>query len=123
MATSNHYLGVDPNTRLGGTPRFFYGIRKNENGSLFLVRSDQYKEADTIEINNPGDDIENYNEFEVGVDFFEGIDVTHNAVYENLKYVQYKWDDRAIFYYVDDEGQLVARVNNGYTYTPGVSED
>lgn len=123
MATSNHYLGVDPNTRLGGTPRFFYGIRKNENGSLFLVRSDQYKEADTIEINNPGDDIENYNDFEVGVDFFEGIDVNHNAVYENLKYVQYKWDDRAIFYYVDDEGQLVARVNNGYTYTPGVSED
>lgn len=123
MATSNHYLGVDPNTRLGGTPRFFYGLRKNENGSLFLVRSDQYKEADSIEINNPGDDSENYNDFEVGVDFFEGIDVNHNAVYENLKYVQYKWDDRAIFYYVDDEGQLVARVNNGYTYTPGVSED
>jgi hypothetical protein len=123
MATSNHYLGVDPNTRLGGTPRFFYGLRKNENGSLFLVRSDQYKEADSIEINNPGDDSQNYNDFEVGVDFFEGIDVNHNTVYENLKYVQYKWDDRAIFYYVDDEGQLVARVNNGYTYTPGVSED
>lgn len=123
MATSNHYLGVDPNTRLGGTPRFFYGLRKNENGSLFLVRSDQYKEADSIEINNPGDDSENYNDFEVGVDFFEGIDVNHNVVYENLKYTQYKWDDRAIFYYVDDEGQLVARVNNGYTYTPGVSED
>lgn len=123
MATSNHYLGVDPNTRLGGTPRFFYGLRKNENGSLFLVRSDQYKEADSIEINNPGDDSENYNDFEVGVDFFEGIDVNHNVVYENLKYTQYKWDDRAIFYYVDDEGQLVARVNNGYTYTQGVSED
>lgn len=123
MATSNHYLGVDPNTRLGGTPRFFYALRKNENGSLFLVRSDQYKEADSIEINEPGDDSGNYNDFEVGVDFFEGIDVNHNTVYENLKYVQYRWDDRAVFYYVDDEGQLVARVNTGYTYTPGVSED
>jgi hypothetical protein len=120
---NNYYLGNDPYSRLGDTPRFFYGLRKNENGSLFLERSDQLKGADSITINNPGEDTGNYNDFEVGVDFFEGIDINHNPVFDNLKYQQYRWDDRAIFYYVNDDGELVARVNNGYEYTPGTSED
>ncbi len=123
MANSNYYLGNDPYTRLGDTPRFFYGIRKNENGSLFLERSDQLKGDTTVEINAPGDSEGNFTDFEVGVDFFEGIDVNHNAVYPNLKIQQYRWDDRAIFYYINDEGELVARINNGYSYTPGTSED
>lgn len=123
MSNNNYYLGNDPYTRLGDTPRFFYGLRKNSNGSLFLERSDQLKNADSITINNPGEESGNYTDFEVGVDFFEGIDINHNEVFDNLKYQQYRWDDRAIFYYVNDDGELVARVNNGYEYTPGTSED
>lgn len=123
MTANNYYLGNDPYTRLGDTPRFFYGLRKNENGSLFLERSDQLRNNDSVEINAPGEESENYTDFEVGVDFFEGIDVNHNAVFGNLKYQQYRWDDRAIFYYVNDDGELVARINNGYEYTPGTSED
>jgi len=123
MSNSNYYLGTDPLTRLGDTPRFFYGIRKNENGSLFLQRNDQMRSNDSIEINRVGDETENFNGFEIGVDFYEGIDVNHNVEYQNLKYQQYRWDDRAIFYYIDDEGQLVARINNGYTYDEGSSEE
>lgn len=123
MANSNYYLGQDPESRLGSTPRFFYGLRKNENGSVFLARSDQARDRDSIEINTPGEDSENYTDFENGVDFYEGIDINHNLVFENLKYPQYRWDDRAIFYYVDDDGQLVARINNGYEYSNFNSED
>lgn len=123
MANSSYHMGVDPLARLGDTPRFFYALRKNENGSMFLVRSDQMKEADSIEINTPGHPENNLDGFEAGVDFFEGLDVNHNEPYENLKYQQYRWDNRAIFYYIDNDGQLVARVNNGYEYPAGVSED
>lgn len=121
--TTNYYLGTDPQTRLGDTPRFFYALRKNENGSLFLQRSDQLKTDSSIELNRVGDESGNYTDFEVGVDFFEGIDVNHNAVFENLKYQQYRWDNRPMFYYIDDEGQLVAVVNNGHTYDNGASEE
>jgi hypothetical protein len=121
--TTNYYLGTDPQTRLGDTPRFFYALRKNENGSLFLQRSDQLKTDTSIELNRVGDESGNYTDFEVGVDFFEGIDVNHNAVFENLKYQQYRWDNRPMFYYIDDEGQLVAVVNNGHTYDNGASEE
>lgn len=123
MASNNYYLGSDPQSRLGDTPRFFYGLRKNENGSIFLIRSDQTKDSDSIQLNEPGDESENYTDFEVGVDFFEGIDVNHNPVFENLRIQQYRWDNRAIFYYVNDDGELVIRVNNGYTYNDLDSED
>lgn len=123
MANSNYYLGVDPLTRLGDTPRFFYGLRKNENGSLFLQRNDQMKHSDSIEVNYTGDEADNFNDFEIGVDFFEGFDVNHNAAFGNLKYQQYRWDDRSIFYYIDEEGQLVAKINSGHTYDNGASEE
>ena len=112
----SYYLGTTPEDRLGDTPRFFYALRRGTDGSLYCVRSDQLRENDSIQINDPGEESGNYDGFEVGIDFFEGRDVHHNKPYENLRYEQYRWDDRAIFYYIDDDGQLVARVNNGYTY-------
>jgi hypothetical protein len=116
MSSNSYYLGTDPQTRLGDTPRFFYGLRRGEDGSVYLVRSDQMKDSDIIQMNEIGNEEENYNDLDVGVDFFEGRDVYHNKVYENLRYEQYRWDDRAMFYYVDEDGQLVVRINNGYTY-------
>ena len=123
MAASNYYFGEDPENRLGDSPRYFYGIRRNAKGSLFLIRSDQSKDKETIQINIPGNDEDNFGEFEVAVDFIEGVDVNHNPVYLNMKYPQYRWDDRSIFYYVNDDGELVARINNGYAYPSGTSED
>jgi hypothetical protein len=123
MAASNYYFGEDPEKRLGDSPRYFYGIRRNAKGSLFLIRSDQSKDKETIQINIPGNEDDNFGEFEVAVDFIEGVDVNHNPVYPNMKYPQYRWDDRSIFYYVNDDGELVARINNGYAYPSGTSED
>jgi hypothetical protein len=123
MAASNYYFGEDPEKRLGDSPRYFYGIRRNAKGSLFLIRSDQSKDKESIQINIPGNEEDNFGEFEVAVDFIEGVDVNHNPVYPNMKYPQYRWDDRSIFYYVNDDGELVARINNGYAYASGTSED
>lgn len=120
---SNYYLGTSPENLLGDTPRYFYGLRKNENGSLFFIKNDNIADDETIEINNPGDQSDNFNDYEVGVDFYEGIDVYHRKVFQNLKYQQYRWDERSIMYYIDDEGNLVVKVNQGYDYPAGVSED
>lgn len=120
---NNYYLGTDPYTALGDTPRFLYGLRKNENGSLFMLRLDNIRDKEAATINIPGEETDNYNDFEVGVDFLEGIDVNHNLAYLNLKYPQYRWDDRSLFYYVDEDGQLVVRINNGHVYDNGSSEE
>jgi hypothetical protein len=54
------------------------------------------------------------------VDFFEGRDVEHTKIYDNLNYEQFRWDSRNILYYIDSEGQLVLRVNEPYTYPVGI---
>lgn len=113
---SNYYFGRTPEQTLGDTPRYFYGLRRGEDGSLYLQRNDQIKDKDAIQINDPGVPEENYNEFEAGIDFLEGRDVNHNEVFGNLRYEQYRWDDRPMFYYIDDDGYLVVRINNGYPY-------
>lgn len=120
---STYYLGQSPEEVLGDSPRHFYGIRRNDNGELFLVKSDQLTDSNAIEINIPETAEETFTDFEAGVDFFDGVDTNHNIVYSGLKYTQYKWDDRGIFYYVDSEGQLVMRINREYQYPNGISSN
>jgi hypothetical protein len=123
MSNSNYYLGRDPVETLGDSPRFFYALRRNQDGELFLVRSDQIKDDDPYVINIPGPPSENFEDFEVGIDFFEGVDANHELVYENMYYTQYRWDDRPIFYYIDDNGQFVQRLFSGYTYPQNISSN
>lgn len=121
MPASNYYLGRDPIDTLGQSPRYWYALRRNQDGELFIVRSDQLTDKDAYEINTPGDPADNFEDFEPGVDFFDGVDIEHEPEFENMYYPQYRWDDRSIFYYVDSQGQLIQRINQGYTYPTGTS--
>lgn len=119
--STTYYLGTDPESGLGESPRFWYAIRRNEDGELFLWRSDQLKDKDTIEINDPGAPGENFEDFEPGIDYFEGVGTDHELAFDNLIWVQYRWDNRPLLYYVDSEGRLVQRINQNYTYPTGHS--
>jgi hypothetical protein len=121
MSANNYYLGRDPIDTLGDSPRYWYALRRNEDGELFIVRSDQLTDKDSYEINIPGDPQNNFEDFEPGVDFFDGVDAEHELEFLNIYYTQYRWDDRSMFYYVDNQGQLVQRLNQGYTYPSGIS--
>lgn len=103
-----------------GVPRFFYGLRKTDGGELYLGRLDQLSADDVIEVNQPGTPEDNYNDFEVGIDFLEGRDVNHDVVYNNLTYEQYRWDNRNLYYYIDEDGQLVVRISEEYQYPTGI---
>jgi hypothetical protein len=121
MAQSNYYLGRDPVEILGDSPRYWYALRRNQDGELFIVRSDQVSDKEAYSINIPGPVEENFEDFEPGVDYFDGIAEDHELSYENIYYSQYRWDDRSMFYYVDSQGMLVQRINQGYTYPTGTS--
>jgi hypothetical protein len=121
--SANYYLGTTPTESLGDSPRYFYGLRRNSDGELFLVRSDQLKDTDDVEINESGSVGETFEDFEAGIAFLDGIDSNHELVYENLKYPQYKWDGRSIFYYIDSNGQFTMRINKTFTYPTGISSN
>jgi hypothetical protein len=119
--SANYYLGTTPTESLGDSPRYWYALRRNDDGELFLVRSDQIIDRDAYELNIPGPPEEDFDNFVAGVDYFEGINVEHELVDENMRYPQYKWDGRSLFYYVDNEGMFVIRINKGYEYPDGIS--
>jgi hypothetical protein len=121
MSNSNYYLGRDPIETLGDSPRYWYALRRNQDGELFIVRSDQITDKESYEINIPGDPTENFENFIPGTDFLDGIKADHEPEDENMYYTQYRWDDRSIFYYVDAQGMLVQRINQGYSYPTGIS--
>jgi hypothetical protein len=120
---STYYLGTSPEESLGDSPRYFYGLSRNDHGELFFVRSDQLADIGDVTINEPGSLADTFQDFEAGVDYFDGIDAEHEILYENMKYPQYKWDNRSLFFYVDSQGQLVIRINRGYTYPAGISAE
>jgi len=103
--------------------RYFYGLRRTDDGELFLGKVDQLKATDSLTINKPGEPTQNFPNFQEGQDFYEGRNVFHDLVYENLNYEQFRWDDRNVLYYINDEGELVLRINQNHTYTDGDSSN
>jgi hypothetical protein len=116
-----YYIGgeISLNDILGeGNPRFFYGLRRADDGTLYFSKIDQLKDTTTITLNNPGPSSGNFDNFEYGVDFFDGrLATDHSRPYANLNFDQYRWDGKDAYYYINSYGELVVRVNKVYTYT------
>ena len=110
--SGSFYVGPNPSDLIfdGLGERFFYGLRRTDDGELFLAKIDQLG-SDSLIINKSGDPVKNYPDFEEGNEFFDGRDINHNLVYENLNYEQFRWDDANLVYYINNEGELVVRVN------------
>lgn len=67
-----YYIGTSPTDVIGSfIKRYFYGLRRNDDGELFLVQSDQLAGGDEniVVINDLGVAEESYQDFEEGIDF------------------------------------------------------
>lgn len=117
---SNYVFGSDEQGLLGNSPKYFYGLRRTEDGELYLAKLNQLNGEDIIELNIPGPVEENFVDFEPGLDFVDGRNANHELEYANLKYEQLRWDNRSLYYYINDDGQLVVRINRKYTYPTGI---
>ena len=120
----SYYIGTSPTDVIGSfIKRYFYGMRRNDDGELFLIVADQLAgNQDSVTINELGIAEDNFLDFEEGIDFLDGIDANHNIVYKNLRYQQIRWDDRSLVYYVEpNTGQFVQRVTENYVYPDCIS--
>jgi hypothetical protein len=117
-----YYVGQnnDLNQILGeGNARYFYALRRDDDGLLFFAKIDQLADTDTITINNSGLTENDYTEFEYGVDFFDGrLEEDHSRPYSNLQWDQFRWDSKNVYYYINTSGELIVRINQSYTYPP-----
>lgn len=120
----SNYIGSNPDQIYGAVEnRFFYGLRRTDQGELFVAKADQTKKDASIAVNNSGDLVDDFPNFREGQDFFEGRNIKHNLIYKNLNYEQFRWDNKNIYYYVNDEGELVARINQSFTYDENSSSE
>jgi len=119
----SYYIGNTPETIINGfIKQYFYGMRRNDDGELFLIRQDQLSGQGTVTINDIGIGENNFLDFEEGINFLEGIDANHNIVYDNLRYPQIKWDGRLLTYYIDPvDGQFIVRISEDYQYPTNIS--
>ena len=92
--------------------RYFYGLRRTDEGTLFIGKVDQLSANDPVSINNPGNIDDNFKDFDQGYDFYEGRDLNHAKPFPNLRYEQFRWDDVNLNYYINSEGELVVRINS-----------
>jgi hypothetical protein len=120
-----YYIGTSPTEVLGGfIKRYFYGLRRNDDGELFLIVSDQLGsgEENSVVINDIGPSEENFPDFEEGIDFLDGVDENHNIVYNNLRYQQIKWEGRSLLYYIEpDTGNFVQKISEAHVYPENIS--
>lgn len=116
-----YYIGQQTNTDLLGseTPRFFYALRRTDDGLVYFAKIDQLKDVDAIVINDQGLSENDFVDFEYGVDFFDGrLEADHSRPYTNLHWDQYRWDSKNIYYYINSDGNFVVRINQEYKNYP-----
>jgi hypothetical protein len=117
-----YYIGQ--NNALGeilgeGNPRYFYAIRRDDDGLLYFAKIDQLTDLGSITVNNSGLTENDYTDFEYGVDFFEGrLAEDHSRPYSNLQWDQYRWDSKNVYYYINTAGEFIVRINQAYVYPP-----
>jgi hypothetical protein len=100
--------------------RFFLALRRTDDGTLYFGKIDQIQDSGALTINDPGLVENDYTDFEYGVDFFDGRqDSDHSRPYTNLHWDQYRWDNKNVYYYIDDQGNFVVRINQAYSYPAG----
>lgn len=121
----SYYIGTSPSDALQGfTKRYMYGLRRNRDGELYLIKIDQLQggAANVATINDVGVADGNFLDFEEGIDFLDGIDSNHDLEYANLRYPQIRWDGRSLTYYIDpSDGQFIVRISEGYPYPENIS--
>ena len=78
----SYFIGITPSDiNQSFIKRYFYGLRRNQDGELYFVIVDQLgTDDDALIINEIGAGEDNYPFFEEGIDYYSGIDEDHEQV-------------------------------------------
>jgi hypothetical protein len=82
----SYYVGGDLNYSaiLGDGKRYFYGLFRDDEGTLFYWKIDNLTDNATYIVNNPGLPENDFEDFEYGIDYFDGrLSEDHSRPYSN----------------------------------------
>lgn len=113
-----NYIGAGPSA--SEQKSYFYGLKRDDAGNLYFGKVDLTSTSDSVTLVDltKRSGTETQYEFPgVGSDYFEGRSADHTLVNPSLNYEQYKWASENMYYFLNDQGQLVLRINNTYNYS------
>jgi hypothetical protein len=114
----SNYIGTGPVSR--ENRKYFYKITRNSNQELILTKIDLNSSTETVVVNNPELETNNVKHAFQGfnTDYVViNTDESHNIIDPPLGVSQYKVRNDDINYFVDNNGNLIARINAKYTYS------
>ena len=114
----SNYIGIGPVAR--ENKKYFYKITRNSNQELILTKIALNSSTETVVGNDPELEINNVKHaFQgFGTDYVViNTDASHVVIDPPLGVSQYKVRNDDINYFVDNNGNLIARINSKYTYS------
>ena len=113
----SNYIGQGPVPR--ESRKYFYKLTRNSNQELILTKIDLNNSSEEVVINDP--ELRNTNAQHAfagfGTDYVViNTDENHAIIDEALGTSQYKVRNDDINYFVNEDGNLIARINARYTY-------
>lgn len=114
----SNFIGISPAPR--AARKYFYKLTRNNNDELIFTRIDLEEDFNIEEIIvDPAlRTTETQHEFQgFNTDYVViNIDFDHMIIEESLGRAQYKVRTDDLFYFMNQQGQLVVRINQTYNY-------
>jgi hypothetical protein len=108
-----HVIGTSIDSYNNSDPHYFYALRRNNDGDLYLCRVDINDNSEEVKLFGVDTPVEFENIAFPGEDYHNNRDPdTHELEYttEQVKYEQWRWDNRFISYYLNDDGEFIVAI-------------
>ena len=97
------YVGSHPEGQT--SDRYFRALRRDDDGQLFVAKVDIASPTDNLQVNRPGGPMVTSVTGKLVKTFLKE-EILPVLVFDNLVYEQMRWDEKNIYYYVNEGGEL-----------------
>lgn len=111
----SNYIGEGPISR--ENRKFFYKITRNSDNDLILTKINTNASTEEIVLNDPSIAGEQHVFQGFGTDYTViNTDANHEVIDDPLGVSQYMIRNDDVNYYIDENGNFIARINKKYNY-------
>lgn len=111
----SRYIG----TTGGLPPSYFYKLTRDASGYLVFTKVDLNADGTAVVINNNSVDTnaEEQQQFDISSDVVVvNVDANHELINQAAGHSQYKIKPEDLLYFINDNGDLIVRINGSYAY-------
>jgi hypothetical protein len=105
------------------SPKYFYKLTRDNTGYLVFTKVDLNTATDVVVINNNINTTSNADQLEFNIsDYLKddgvviNVDENHEIIKKAAGHTQFKIKPEDLLYFINDDGNLIVRLNGSYNY-------